>query len=160
MVPSRLSPTDSMWTRWIDAELCAHRILSFFPHSWYMIPLDRCRVVCSWNLPFFPHREYVSPLDRCRNLCSRCLPIFPPQKVRDSAVSMLNRVLMESPRFLPTVGTWFCWINAESCTHVVLCSSLQDVSHVVCIDAWHVCLFCLLMSLSTARTWPCPLDAE
>ena len=126
------SPTACTWSRWIDAQLCAHGISPFFTHRTYMISLDQCRIMFSWNLPVF-HPQEVR--DQCRIVCSWHLPVFHPQEVRDLVGSMQNRVLiespmfhpqrvcdlvgsmqncvlMESPCFSPTESTWSCWINA------------------------------------------------
>ena len=88
--------TESTWSCWIDAELCTHGISPCFTHSLYIISLDRCRIVCWWNLS-----------------------VFHPQQAGNFVESMKNRVLMESPHFSPTGSTWSCWINAKSCAHAI-----------------------------------------
>ena len=133
------SPTVGTWSCWINAQLCAHGISLFLTHREYVISLDQCRIVCSCDLPlvhsvgmwsrwinaelyvhgiflFFIHREYVISLDWCRTVCSWDLPVFHPQKVRDFVGSMQNCVLIWSPRFSPTVGTWR-WTNVELYAH-------------------------------------------
>ena len=51
-------------------------------HRWYVISLNQCRIVCSWDLS-----------------------VYRPQIVRDFVGSMQNRVLMGSPCFSPTEST-------------------------------------------------------
>ena len=137
----RFSATGSRWSRWINAESRAHGISLFLSDRKYVISLDQCRIVCSWDLPrfsptgstwsrwiiakscahgispFFTHSKYVISLDHCRIVCWWDLLVFHPQIVRDLVGSMQNSMLMESPRFSPTGSTWSRWINAESCDH-------------------------------------------
>ena len=107
--------TESTWSCWIDPESCAHRISLFFSHRKYVISLNWCGIVCSWNLPILTHRKYVISLDQCRIVCSWNLPGFPPQKVRDLVGLMQNCVLMGSPHVSPKACMWSCWIDAELC---------------------------------------------
>ena len=86
--------TESTWSRWMNAELCAHGIFPSFPHSLYVISLGQCRIVCSCDLS-----------------------VFHPQEVRDLVGLMQNCMLMGFPHVSPTVGMWFGWIGAGLCAH-------------------------------------------
>ena len=90
MRSTHVSPTVCTWSRWIDVESCTHGISPFFTHRKYVISLDQCRILCSWDLPMFHQQE-----------------------VHDLVGSMQNRVLMRSPHLSPTAGTWSRWIDAE-----------------------------------------------
>ena len=70
----RFSPTGSTWSRWINAGFCAHEISPSFTHSGYVISLDRCRIVCLWNLPI-SYPQLVGDL--------MGFPIFHPQEIGD-----------------------------------------------------------------------------
>ena len=127
------SPTESKWCSWTCRMICSSCLLMFFPRL-YVISLDGYRLVgvLTVSCAVFPTDCMSS--DTSKSVCSWCL-VFPPIEslwshcVEGGSFPYLSRVS-------PTDGMWSC-----------------------CIDAWHMCLFCL-MFLSIARTWPSPLDAE